>query len=331
MYIGAASGAVTVGLALFLVIMSQNPAPPKADQPDPQKPVAEKTQAAIPVPQAAVRLPPPPAAAAPAPSAAPSPVPAPPVADTGAPERPPLKPRAAEVSVKTAPLKPRPPIAANPVEPKTEPPAEKPPERIAKLPPERPATAPREQAFETPRESTIVSRETMTEGRALLKMLEAGKGPVIEIAWPASAADRARLYNLLSACHGMQTALLSGNSGIFSAAGTPGTPHQINRDAVSGFVRRPSGMLTAAEQSVIHRIKSHHGMRFGDPVRLFPRAVDATMLGGLGEIVGAGYLRHKTIRARYQLSGDRIAVVDVRADGERRPGGIVLPRSRRCR
>ena len=318
MYIGAASGAVTVGLALFLVLMSQKAEPTKAEQPAPPKPVTEKTQAAVPALQAAVRLPPPPA----------------PV--TAAPERRPLMPRAAEMPVEittVAPLKPRPPVAAKPakaVEPQAKPPTQKPPEQIAKLPPERPATRPREQASETQRESAIVSRETMTEGRALLKMLEAGKGPAIEIAWPASSAERARLYKLLSACHGMQTALLADDSGIYSATGTPGTGWQVNRDAVSGFVRRPSGVLTDAEQSVIRRIRMYHGMHSGEPVRLFPRAVDATMLGALGEIVGAGYLHRKTIRARYQLSGDRIAVVDVRADGEPRPGGIVLPRSRRC-
>lgn len=313
MYIGAASGAVTVGLALFLVIVSQKPEPTKAKQPDPPKPVAGQTQAAVPAPQAAVRLPPPPA-----------------------PKRSPLKARAAETPVDIAtvePLKPRPPVTAKPVEavePKAKPRAEKPPERIAKRAPERPPASPREQVSETPRESTIISRETMTEGRALLKMLEAGKGPAIEIAWPASSVDRARLYRLLSACHGMQTALLADNSGIFSATGTPGTAWQINRDAVSGFVRRPSGALTDAEQSVIRRIKVRHGMHFGDPVRLLPRTVDATLLGGLGQIVGAGYLRHKTIRARYQLTGNRIAVVDIVTDGESRPGGIVLPRSRRC-
>lgn len=170
----------------------------------------------------------------------------------------------------------------------------------------------------------------MTEGRTLLKMLETGKGPVIEIAWPASAGERSRLYRLLNACHGMQTALLTDKSEIFSATGQPGAAWRVNRDAVSGFVRRPSGVLTKAEQAAIRQIKTHHGMHFGAPVRLFPRNVDATLLGGIGQIVGAGYLRHKTIRARYALAGDRVSVVDIRADGKALPGGIVLPRSRRC-
>ncbi|MGB0630768.1 MAG: hypothetical protein ACPGRZ_08735 [Alphaproteobacteria bacterium] len=327
MYIGAASGAVTIGLAVLLVIMSQKPDTSKADQPPPTEPVVETPATAAPPLQTAVTLPPPPA-----------PAPAPPQIATAksppaAVDRPALTPRAVEKPVDIAtvePLKPRPAAAPEPVETAEPKPAPEPAAQVANLPPQRPVTAPPKQTPETPRDSTIVSRETMTEGRTLLKMLETGKGPVIEIAWPSSAGDRSRLYRLLNACHGMQTALLTDESEIFSATGQPGTAWRVNRDAVSGFVRRPSGVLTDAEQSAIRRIKAYHGMHFGAPVRLFPRNVDATLLGGIGQIVGAGYLRHKTIRARYKLSGDRVSVVDIRADGKALAGGIVLPRSRRC-
>ena len=57
---------------------------------------------------------------------------------------------------------------------------------------------------------------------------------------------------------------------------------------------------------------------------------DAVMLGGLGEIVGPGYLKYTTIRARYQLSGDRVTVVDIRVDGVNRPGTVALPKTSRC-
>jgi hypothetical protein len=62
-----------------------------------------------------------------------------------------------------------------------------------------------------------------------------------------------------------------------------------------------------------------------DTVRLFPRGVDAVVLGGLGQIIGPGYLKYKTIRARYQLTRDRITVVDVRVDGAERPGHGAVP------
>lgn len=314
MHIGAASGAVTVGLALFLVILSQKPDPSTAEQPASEKPVVETTETPPSASEAAVHLPAPPqptVAAAPAPAA---------------PDRPALKPRDAEKPAETArvaPLKPRPAPAPETSDAAVEP-LSSTSEQSASLPPETPAPSPNAETAKP------VSREAAIEGRALLKMLEAGKGPVIEIAWPGNAAERTRLYNLLTACHGMQTAMLVDRSKLYSATGVSGSAWRVNRDAVSGFVRRPSGVLTDAEKSVLRRIKARHGMYSGAPVRLFPRAVDATLLGGLGQAVGPGYLKFKTIRARYRLSGNRIAIVDIRADGAKRRGGVVLPRTRRC-
>lgn len=339
MYAGAASGAVTIGLALFLVLMSQKPNASEAQkQPPPAAPVVERAEIQSPQTAVAVILPPPPAATLPdVPATTPRPTPvaveveAVPPAPTPA-ERPPLKPRRVEKPLEAAeitPLKPRrrpPPVEAPPrTVPETmldpapvEPPEETPPAQVARLPETETAPVP-------------VTRKTVKEGRALLKMLETGKGPVIEIAWPRDAADRARLYNVLTGCHGMQTAMLAGKSSIYIADGAPGARWNVNRDAVSGFIRRPAGELTRAEKSAIQRIKTRHGILYATPVRLFPRGVDAVMLGGLGQIVGPGYLKYKTIRARYRLNGNRITVADIRVDGTGRPGHVALPRTGRCR
>lgn len=161
-------------------------------------------------------------------------------------------------------------------------------------------------------------------------MLEAGEGPAIEIAWPASPAARARLYRLFTRCYGMQTVLLHGLGNLYRSTGAPGTPWEVNRDAFSGFVRQPTGAMSSAERKLVAAIETHHALRNGSPVRIFPRSVDATLLGGIRQIVGKSYTGHRTIRARYLLSGNRISVVDVSADGTRRPGHVVLPTSRRC-
>lgn len=329
MYAGAASGAVTIGLALFLIILSQKPnASETQKQPPPEAPAVEKAASEDPPSQTAVVLPPPPAPALPAapamvetpPAATPEPPPAP---------RPALKPRTVEAPAEVAeitPLKPRPQPAPSTPAPTPEagpaPEPEKPsPKQVANLPGAKP------NAQSAP---VTVTRKTVKEGRALLKMLEIGKGPVIEIAWPQKSADRARLYRLLTACHGMQTAMLADGRRLYAADAAPGQTWDVNRDAVSGFIRKPAGVLTDAERAVIRRIKTRHGIGAGDTVRLFPRGVDAVMLGGLGQIVGPGYLKYKTIRARYQLTGNRISVVDIRRDGENRSGKVTLPRTRRC-
>ena len=338
MYTGAASGAVTIGLALFLVLMSQKPnASETQKQPPPEVPAAAKTPLEKPPMQAAVTLPAPPVTALPpAPKIVhDSPTLPPEAAPPGPPpsRRPLLKPRKvapAPAAVEVTPLQPRPepaPLKALPPRaPKPNPaPQEPSPEQIANLPvTETKSPMP---ARSTP---VTVTRKTVKEGRALLKMLEIGKGPVIEIAWPRNPADRSRLFHLLTSCHGMQTAMLSANRRLYAPDSSPGRARDINRDAVSGFIRKPAGALTAAERSVIQQIKSRHGIVDGDPVRLFPRGVDAVMLGGLGQIVGPGYLKYKTIRARYQLVGTRITISDIRVDGTERSGQVALPRTSRC-
>lgn len=339
MYAGAASGAVTIGLALFLIVMSQKPnASETQEQPPPEAPVVEKTETPPPQSETAVVLPPPPAAKLPAaPATAPRPTPVEVEVEAVPPapapvERPPLKPRRVETPAETAeitPLKPRrrPPAVEAP--PKSAPeslPDPAPVKTSEETPPAQVASLPETETAPVP-----ATRKTVKDGRALLKMLETGKGPVIEIAWPRDAADRARLYSVLTTCHGMQTAMLAGKSNIYTVDGTPGARWNVNRDAVSGFVRRPAGELTGAEKSAIARIKTRHGILYATPVRLFPRGVDAVMLGGLGQIVGPGYLKYRTIRARYRLNGNRITVADIRVDGTDRPGQVALPRTGRCR
>lgn len=232
----------------------------------------------------------------------------------------PLKPRPQPAPQKAAPT-PEPPLVAEPVTESKK----APPEGVARLPDAKPSATPAAQS--TP---LTITQKSVKEGRALLKMLEIGRGPVIEVVWPQKSADRSRLYRLLTSCHGMKTALLTDNRRLFTADTAPGQSWNVNRDAVSGFIRKPSGVLTDTERAVIRRIKVRHGLETGDAVRLFPRGVDAVMLGGLGQIVGPGYLKYKTIRARYALVGDRITVNDVRVDGSARPGRIALPKINRC-
>lgn len=335
MYAGAASGVVTIGLALFLIMMSQKPnASETHTQPPPEPPAVEKTALSKPPPQTAVVMPPPPAAArAKRPVVAETP---PETSTPAAPPRvtrPPLKPRTVVAAPKTAevtPLKSRTEPRTESVAPETLSAPEKTEPDQAE--PERNASVPRSEAKPSPVQtaSVPITRKTVKEGRALLKMLETGKGPVIEIAWPQTSVERSRLYRLLTSCHGMQTAMLTDSSRLYAADTTPGQTWAVNRDAVSGFIRKPAGALTDAERTVIRHIKSRHGIGSADTVRLFPRGVDAVVLGGLGRIVGPGYLTYKTIRARYQLNANRITVVDVRVDGAERSGQVALPRTQRC-
>ena len=262
---GAVSTSVTLTLAAVLVLISQTTAPTSAVRPEPTETETMERKTAPARAVAPVRLPPPPAPTAAASAAPPvavervKPAPSSPVPDVV-----PLRPTANTPKAVMAAVTP---LKATPVSPSDASPAA----------PAAPAPAPQS-----------VTPMAQTEGRALLRMLEAGEGPVIEIAW------------------------------------------QVNRNEVSGFVRQPAGALTAEERQKIRDLQTRHGRRDRTPVRVFPRPVDAAVLGGLRQIVGDAYAGFRTIRGRYDLTGNRITVVDVHADGARRAGSVALPPARRC-
>ena len=128
----------------------------------------------------------------------------------------------------------------------------------------------------------------------------------------------------------MKTALLDGDRSLFTVLQPPGTAWQVNRDAICGFVRQPTGALTGAERDTRRFLEARHGRRNATPVRVFPRAVEAPVLGGLRQIVGNGYRGFRTILARYALTGYRVAVVNVVTDGVPRGGTVSVPTARRC-
>jgi len=167
------------------------------------------------------------------------------------------------------------------------------------------------------------------EGRALLHILEHGSGPGIVIAWPGSAGERSALYSLLTRCYGVHTALLDSAGNLYRAdragAWTP------NTDRYSSFLRQVEGRLPAGERSTVATIQRRHpGTRRSSTVRLFPRNVDAVLLGGLRRIVGDHYGDASRISASYARSGQTVVIEDIRVDGTTLPGRVALTPPRYC-
>ncbi|MDJ0607754.1 MAG: hypothetical protein QNJ67_02165 [Kiloniellales bacterium] len=362
-----ASIALSLGLILLVVfgLVAQPEEPPRS-LPE-QLPAAEAVPDTPPPeerPPASARAvvlppPPPPQAARPAaeaPAIEPQ-KPAPPVEAKAAPKPPPAPkpaPRAAEAKPPPVAKKPvaRPRETRKPV-PLAEPrkaPAPSPrlaaraePRPVAKPMPRRPIAevrrppkavkrepAPRK---ETAAKQTITaSREDVAEGRTLLRLLEYGSGPSIELAWPDRANQRETLYSTLDRCFGMQVALMDGQGRLFISEGRPNTPWALNLDRFSGFIREPAGRVSGQERRAIDRIRAHHrGVAVAQPVRIFPRSVDARLLGGLQRLLGDRYGKARTIRARYRMDGRRLIVDRVVADGRNVPGRLELPPLGGCR
>ena len=118
----------------------------------------------------------------------------------------------------------------------------------------------------------------------------------------------------------MRLALIDRAGGLYLDAGPRGYKWAIDLDRFSGFVRRPNGHITSTERRDADRVaRYHHGLPATDPVRLFPRAADAALLGG-------DYRAAKSITASYRLRGHRVTVGDLRIDGRRVAGRIDMSR-----
>jgi hypothetical protein len=167
-------------------------------------------------------------------------------------------------------------------------------------------------------------------GRVMLKLLEHGSGPKIEINWPAQSRNREALFRTFTRCYGMIVAVMDAKGGLFVADGAPRRPWKINLDRYSGFVRQSAGRDTGAQRQAVRKIRAHHRSVAGGPaIRVFPRTMDAVLLGGLKKLVGAGYTKSGAIKADYRLRGNQVIVERVLIDGNQIFGRIDLSGSLR--
>lgn len=166
---------------------------------------------------------------------------------------------------------------------------------------------------------------TVHKGRTLLRILEHGDGPEIQIAWPKKSPQRDRLFDVLVRCYGLRVALMDGKGRVYVAKGSQGRPWAINLDKLSGFVRQTTGEQPSAERSQLTSIRNYHQMLFkGIPVRMYPRRTDAHLLGHLRALVGNTYQNSKQIQAHYRLEGNKPMVEHIEVDGRRVAGKIYL-------
>jgi len=168
-----------------------------------------------------------------------------------------------------------------------------------------------------------VGREILARGRALLRLLEHGRGPAVAIAWPAAAGERERLYAVLRDCFDLKLALVDPEGRIFFAEGERGRPSDLNLDRYSGFVRQIDPSTTRSADAEERRIRDRHGELPGTrPTLILTRAADALLLGGLKHLVGPAYESEAAIQARYAMAGGRLLVESIVA-GERSVPGVI--------
>jgi hypothetical protein len=173
--------------------------------------------------------------------------------------------------------------------------------------------------------TTVDGNQNVKNGGALLRLLEHGQGPTIEIAWPRRADARRALYRQLTQCYGVTLVVLVDGDKLYTASGNSGETWAINTDRFSGFIRSPQGEAIAEESRVFASIADHHGLSGWRPARVFPRHVDAALLGGLGAVLGAKYRTAKQIRAAYRWDRTGLILSDFSIDGRPLNGAVTLP------
>lgn len=179
--------------------------------------------------------------------------------------------------------------------------------------------------FKTRKIVNGVDKKVVRSGRTMLKLLEHGSGPKVEIAWPTQPQDREALFQIFTQCYGMVVAVMNTQGGLFVADGQKHQPWKINLDRYSGFVRQSAGRDTGAQRRVVREIRAYHqALVSGPAIRIFPRRMDAVLLGGLKKLVGSGYIKSTTIKAGYRINGHQVIVERVQADGRSISGRIDL-------
>ena len=167
----------------------------------------------------------------------------------------------------------------------------------------------------------------LANGRVLLRQLENGKGPEIQIAWPEQTRFKEKIYDILNKCYGMQTARMNSKDELFHSTGPSGVRWAINMDKMSGFIREVSGLIPQAEQIHVRLInRKHTNENFKSTIRIFPRVVDAHLLANLRSLAGEDYSTSKNISAAYGLKNNSILIKHVRVDGKELGRTFMLPR-----
>ena len=170
------------------------------------------------------------------------------------------------------------------------------------------------------------SRQSMASGRVLLRMLEHGRGPTIDIAWPETRRKRQKLYRVLRDCYGMTPTLLVKNRYLYSLEERPGQAWKPDSDRYSGILRSPIGKTIPEEREMFRNIAARHALSQWRPVRIFPRNIDAVMLQGLRKLIGNKYSSATRVRAYYSLQAGRGLILgSIEVDGGAVAGTVRIP------
>ena len=186
--------------------------------------------------------------------------------------------------------------------------------------PQTPSPQTRAPQIITPQDIRI-SQANLLKGQQTLDMVANIGGLDMEIFWPDTAQKSAYLYDVMTRCFGMRSAVLDRGGKIVSTAGKG----QANHAGLSPLLRQLKQPASQGEADVIAKIVARHRVSGAyTPVRIFTKSVDARLVDGIAQLTGKPIGPNSVLRADYVIDRGRVFVANITHDGVRAAGRVLL-------
>ena len=199
------------------------------------------------------------------------------------------------------------------------------PPKAMKTPALRPITVPPPSQTRAPQKTLVqdihLRQSNLLKGQQTLDMVANKGGLDMEIFWPDTARQSAYLYDVMTRCFGMRSAVLNRAGEIFSTSGKG----QANHAGLSPLVRQLKQPASRGEADVIAKIVAQHRVSSAyTPVRIFTKLVDARLVDGIAQLTGKPISPNSVLRADYVIDRGRVFVANITHDGVRAAGRVML-------
>ena len=173
----------------------------------------------------------------------------------------------------------------------------------------------------TPLQDLHIRQANLLKGQQTLDMVANKGGLDMEIFWPDTARQSAYLYDVMTRCFGMRSAVLNRAGEMVSTAGKG----QANHAGLSPLIRQLKQPASRGEADVIAKIVAQHHVRGAyTPVRIFTKSVDARLVDGIAQLTGKPIGPNSVLRADYVIDRGRVFVANITHDGVRAAGRVLL-------
>ena len=166
-----------------------------------------------------------------------------------------------------------------------------------------------------------ISAVDINKGMAILRETEQGKPLNFEIFWPQNHGQSEKLYNLLSSCYGMESALLDDQGNLYFPAKKKGR-------LPSGFSPLLHQVKQAAafrEAQKLNALRERHSLNeTAVSLRVHRRTTHAALLSGLERLSSKPLSEFNSISARYEISGGELTISDIKFNNVSTSGSIAL-------